>query len=175
MLQNGVWHHHAGLAGSFQYYLETCILSASRIQKGWIEIRRSFYLERWDILLWSQAQREGLPKDHQWIWQCVLMDWCVSHQRVRDHCCFALLREEWKEVAADGMISTPQADWSKERMYPSDQMLPGRADLDVNQEGCLEGQGEVQRGCCWPCWVRLVGETQSWEDPVKYPQKHPSK
>ena len=58
-------------------------------------------------------------------------------------------------------------------MFPSDQMLPGRADLDANQEGCLEGQGEVRRGegAVGSCWVRLVGETQSWEDPVKYPQK----
>ena len=38
-----------------------------------------------------------------------------------------------------------------------------------------KGKVKSREGAVGSCWVRLVGETQSWEDPVKYPQKHPSK
>jgi len=73
------------------------------------------------------------------------------------------------------MISTPKADWSKESVFPSDQMLPGRADLDANQEGCLEGQGEVQRGCCWVLLGEACGRNPVLGGPCEIPTKAPLK
>ena len=38
-----------------------------------------------------------------------------------------------------------------------------------------KGKVKSREGAVGSCGVRLVEETQSGEDPVKYPQKHPSK
>lgn len=54
-------------------------------------------------------------------------------------------------------------------------MLPRRAVLAANQEGCLKGQSEVRRGCGWVLLGEVCGRNPVFEESLKNPHKCPLK
>lgn len=116
---------------------------------------------------------------------CGPVDRHMSHvwdiRKARDYCCFASLREQWKDTAAKGMTSLPKLTGAenicflfllmKENILLICFLLTRCCTgvwenwwwvrLNSNQEHCLEGQVEPSRECCWVLLNSVSGEKSS--------------